>query len=214
MNVPQFSTTHYPESDGRPMGETDDHRQAMTRIIELLARHYAGQQVYVSGDLLLYYEQGNPKKFVVPDAFVVKGKSPVNRRTYRLWIEQTAPQVVIETTSKSTRLKDLKSKPEIYAHIGVREYFLYDPSLDYLDPPLQGQRWVDGSYQPIYPESSGGLFSEELGLELRYENARLQFYQPGTQQRLLTAAEANELAQIEIQRLQEELRRLTGNNEA
>jgi len=214
MNVPQFSTTHYPESDGRPVGETDDHRQAMTRSIELLERHYAGQQVYVSGDLLLYYEQGNPKKFVVPDAFVVKGKSPVNRRTYRLWIEQTAPQVVIETTSKSTRLKDLKSKPEIYAQIGVREYFLYDPSLDYLDPPLQGQRWVDGSYQPISQETSGGLFSEELGLELRYENARLQFYQPGSQQRLLTAAEANELAQIEIQRLQEELRRLKGNSEA
>lgn len=214
MNVPQFSTAHYPESDGRPMGETDDHRQAMTRIIELLERHYAGQQVYVSGDLLLYYEQGNPKKFVVPDAFVVKGKSPVNRRTYRLWIEQTAPQLVIETTSKSTRLKDLKSKPEIYAQIGVREYFLYDPSLDYLDPPLQGQRWVAGSYQSISPEASGGLFSEELGLELRYENSLLQFYLPDSQQRLLTAAEANELAQLEIQRLREELRRLQGNDEA
>ena len=55
-----------------PMGETDLHRKAMIRHIELLEHHFAGQQVYVSGDLLVYYEQGNPKKFVVPDAFIVK----------------------------------------------------------------------------------------------------------------------------------------------
>ncbi|MDP1564367.1 MAG: hypothetical protein Q8M16_23555 [Pirellulaceae bacterium] len=67
------------------MAESDDHRQAMTRIIELLQRHFANQQVYVSGDLLLYYEQGNPKKFVVPDAFIVKGKSPINRCRANDW---------------------------------------------------------------------------------------------------------------------------------
>lgn len=208
MNVPQFTTVHYPESDGRPMGETDDHRQAMTRIIELLQRHFANQQVYVSGDLLLYYEQGNPKKFVVPDAFIVKGKSPINRRTYRLWVEQVAPQLVIETTSKSTKLKDLKTKPEIYAHIGVHEYFLYDPTLDYLDPPLQGQRWVDGHYLAIPQESTGGLYSEELGMELRLENSQLQFFHRGTQDRLLTEAEAHQMAQTEIERLRAELAEL------
>ena len=75
--VIDVSIVHYPESDGRPMGETDLHRDAMIRHIELLRHYYEGQQVYVSGDLLVYYEQGNPKKFVVPDAFVVKGE-PAN----------------------------------------------------------------------------------------------------------------------------------------
>ena len=28
------TTAHYPESDGKPMGETDYHRDAMVRIIE------------------------------------------------------------------------------------------------------------------------------------------------------------------------------------
>jgi hypothetical protein len=66
-----FTEVHDPESDGKPMGETDDHRDQMVRHIELLRHFYGGQQVYVSGALLVYYEQGNPRKFVVPDAFVV-----------------------------------------------------------------------------------------------------------------------------------------------
>jgi hypothetical protein len=75
MGLPKITSTYYPESDGRPMGESDEHRDAMIRIIELLMNYYRGQKVYVSGDLLVYYEQGNPKKFVVPDAFIAKGLS-------------------------------------------------------------------------------------------------------------------------------------------
>ena len=69
MSHAAFTVTEYPESDGKPMGETDLHRKAMIRQIGILERYYAGQQSYVSGDLLLYYVQGNPEKFVVPDVF-------------------------------------------------------------------------------------------------------------------------------------------------
>ena len=130
MNTPQFTTVDYPESDGRPMGETDEHRDVMFRNIELLKTHYEGQQVYVTGDLLLYYQQGDPKKFVVPDAFIVKRKPQVQKHTYKLWVERIVPQLVIETTSKKTKKKDLHVKPAIYAQIGVHEYFLFDPTCD------------------------------------------------------------------------------------
>jgi hypothetical protein len=66
-SIIKVSTVHYPESDGKPMGETDEHRDAMVRHIELLKDYYRGQRVYVSGDLLVYYEQGN--RFV-NDAYV------------------------------------------------------------------------------------------------------------------------------------------------
>lgn len=69
MSVIPFTSVYYPESDGKPMGETDLHREEMFRLIHSLQRFYAGRKVYVSGNLLLYYEQGNPKKFVVPDVF-------------------------------------------------------------------------------------------------------------------------------------------------
>jgi len=113
---------NYPESDGKPMGETDDHRQEMVRHIEVLGDFYQGQNVYVSGNLLVYYVPGNPRKYVVPDAFVAKGISPRARRVYKIWLEGKAPDVVIETTSRKTRRKDTVQKPELYAHLGVKEY--------------------------------------------------------------------------------------------
>src|SRR5438876_10718276 len=123
--VIDVSIVHYPESDGRPMGETDIHRDAMVRHIELLRHYYDGQQVYVSGDLLVYYEQGNPKKFVVPDAFVVKGINPGQRRVYKTWVERKAPDAAIETTSRKTKKKDTTFKPDLYARLGITEYLLF-----------------------------------------------------------------------------------------
>jgi hypothetical protein len=190
--VIHVSQVYYPESDGKPMGETDDHRNAMVRHIELLEDFYQGQKVYVSGDLLLYYEQGNPRKFVVPDAFVVKGLQPKSRRVYKTWVEGRSPDVVIETTSRKTRRKDTGDKPRLYARLGVKEYFLFDPHQEYLDPPLQGYRLSAGVFQPIEPGDGGSLDSHELGLRLCIGEGRLQFVCLATGERLLTRAERAE----------------------
>ncbi len=222
MSRASFTAIDYPESDGKPMGETDLHRDAMVRHIELLKRYYAGQQVYVSGDLLVYFVQGNPKKFVVPDAFVVKGLKQVRRRTFRLWNERIAPQFVLETTSKKTKRRDLKDKPAIYAQIGVREYFLFDPTSDYLDPALQGNRLDGDGYIPIEPDSDGGLVSLELGLKLQLIDDELEFFRLDNGERLLTGEEARQRevearlvevearrdAEAEVERLREALRKL------
>jgi len=61
----------YPETDGQPMGETDLHIHWMIRIRDILKQRYQGEHVYVGSDLLVYYEEGNPRRFVVPDGFVV-----------------------------------------------------------------------------------------------------------------------------------------------
>ena len=70
----------YPESDGRPMGETDVHRRWMIRIFDLLSHRYRQQDVYLASDLLLYYEHGQPYRFIVPDVFVVFGVTRHDRR--------------------------------------------------------------------------------------------------------------------------------------
>ncbi len=219
--VIHVSAVHYPESDGKPMGETDEHREAMIRHIQILQDYYRGQRVYVSGNLLVYYEQGNPRKYVAPDAFVVKGISPKRRRTYRIWVEGKAPDVVIETTSRKTKPKDTVAKPEVYARLGVREYFLFDPVQEYLDPPLQGHRLVGGAYVRIEPGQAGGLESQELGLRLSIEEDALQFYRLDTGERLLTPferadreaeraereAQARQAAEEELARVRAELER-------
>jgi hypothetical protein len=201
----QVKTVHYPESDGKPMGETDLHRDEMFRHIELLRDHYAGQRVYVSGNLLVYYEQGNPKKFVVPDCFVAKGLSPKRRRTYKTWVEGKAPDVMFETTSRRTKTKDTVDKPQLYARLGVREYFLFDPEQEYLDPPLQGYRLVGDAYVPLAVDSEGYMPSVELDLLLRIDADALQFHRFDTKQRLLTAKE-------ELAALREEMKRDRGEN--
>ncbi len=105
-SIIEVTSVNDPESDGQPLGETDLHRDEMVREIELLRRFFEGQEVYVSGNLLMYYRQGNPQKCVVPDAFVVKGLQPTQRRTYRLWIERRAPDAIVEVTSRKTKKKE------------------------------------------------------------------------------------------------------------
>ena len=57
----------YPSSDGQPMAETPVHRDAMIDAIRVLARHFARRpDVYVSGNMLMYYEEGNPRKSLAP----------------------------------------------------------------------------------------------------------------------------------------------------
>ena len=206
-SVGPFTQVHYPESDGKPMGETDEHRDAMVRHIQILQEYYRDQRVYVSGDLLVYYEEGDRSKYVVPDAFVVKGVSPDRRRTYKIWLEGKGPDVVIETTSRKTRRKDTTTKPELYARLGVKEYFLFDPDREYLDPPFQGYRLRGRAYVRLKPDQDGGLTSRELGLRLRLEEGEVRFYRLDTGEQLLTPAEARRAAEAEVARLREQLRR-------
>ena len=220
-SVIPFTQVNYPESDGKPMGETDEHRDEMIRHIELLKHYYEGQKVYVSGNLLVYYEQGNTKKFVVPDAFVAKGIIPKKRRIFKIWTEGKVPDVIIETTSRKTRRNDTVDKAELYSRLGVQEYFLFDCLEEYLDPPLQGYRLVGDAFEPMVLDASDALVSQELGLTLRREEGCLQFYRLDNGQRILTAneraqqeaearraeAEGRRAAEEEVARLREELRR-------
>jgi Uma2 family endonuclease len=203
-SVINVSQVHYPESDGKPMGETDEHRDEMVRHIETLKDYYQGQQVYVSGALLVYFEQGNPKKFVVPDAFVVKGASPRKRRIFKIWVEGKSPDVVIETTSRKTRRKDAVDKPAIYARMGVNEYFLFDPTEEYLDPPLQGYRLAGDGYERLEADESGVLVSQELGLSLQRQEGTLRFRRLDTGEWLLTPRER---AEREAERAEHEAER-------
>ena len=51
--------------------------------------------VYVSGDLLIYYQEGDPGASIAPDVFVVMGAAKHERPSYRLWDEPKAPDFVL-----------------------------------------------------------------------------------------------------------------------
>jgi Uma2 family endonuclease len=185
----------YPESDGKPMGETDLHRDWMVRILDILRYRYRGQRVYVASDLLVYYEEGVPRHFVVPDDFVVLDCDPGRRRVFKTWEERKVPDVVFEVTSLSTRKDDESFKPLIYERIGVREYFLYDPTSDYLWPPLQGfRRQSEHGLVRIAANSDGSLTCESLGILLSLDGSDLVLCDLHSGQRLPTEAEAERAA--------------------
>jgi Uma2 family endonuclease len=90
------------------MAETDLPRQDMVDVIETLEDHFAADpNVYITGNLLLYDEEGNPRKHVAPDVFVVRGvpKEPP-REYYLLWKERRTPDLAMEITSKRTYRED------------------------------------------------------------------------------------------------------------
>ena len=203
---------YYPESDGQPMAESDFHLKEMIYLLDALqVRFHSVPDVYVAGNMFLYYAEGFPKKCVAPDIFVVKGVPKGNRGSYKLWVEGAAPVFVVEVTSESTCNEDLGRKKDVYQMLGIKEYFLHDPLGDYLEPKLQGYRLVQGRYQPITPEEDGSLVSNTLGLILHPEESGLRLMDPVTGVPLrshLESEAALSLAEEEIARLRAELERL------
>jgi Uma2 family endonuclease len=179
----------YPTSDGKPMAETDWHRELMVDLIEALKVYYRGQpNVYVSGNLLVFYERGNKRRHLSPDVFVVKGVPDHNRPNYLVW-EERPIDLVIELTSSSTRHQDTVRKFRLYQDVlKVKEYFLFDPRQDYLDPPQQGYRLRGGVYHPIRPVA-GRFPSRVLGLHLERQGEKLRLINAATGDLLISPME-------------------------
>lgn len=216
--TPPVRTNSYPTSDGRPVAETDFHRKLMMALIEALEDHFAARpDVYVSGNLLLFYEEGNKRRHVSPDVFVVFGVPNRVRENYLLWEEGRGPGAVIELTSSTTRREDTHTKFALYRDVlRVPEYFLFDPRADYLAPRLQGFRLTGGEYRPMRVRNNR-VRSRPLGLVLEANGQDLRLVDPATDQRLPTraearaaeaqarAAEARAAAEAEVERLRAEL---------
>ncbi|MEM9907179.1 MAG: Uma2 family endonuclease [Cyanobacteria bacterium P01_D01_bin.44] len=204
----------YPESDGQPMSESDITRDYLIYCVEALRLFFQSRpQVYVSGNLFIYYKEGDASKSLSPDVFVVFGVSKRERRTYKVWQEGgKVPAFVLEITSKTTKQKDEEIKPQLYAQLGISEYFQYDPSGDYLHPQLKGQRLVEGQYVSMetdtLPDGTLSISSQTLGVDLRLLSSdirttvglspvarSLRLFDPQTGAQLLTYREAEQARQ-------------------
>jgi Uma2 family endonuclease len=203
---------YYPESDGKPIAETPVHRDNLSGLIEMFRDHYRDDpSVYISGNMFLYFVEGEPRKNVSPDVFVALGVGNHDRRIYCTWREGgKAPDLVVELTSPKTRKEDAVKKFEIYQDIlKVREYIRFDPFDEYLKPPLQGHRLVEGRYVPIEPVD-GRLPSGVTGVHFFRDGRDLKITNPITRRTYTTLAErrrAIEELEESQRRVEEEQRR-------
>ncbi len=220
--APTETADLYPESDGKPVAETDLHIDGIYQMRQMFRAHFAQTpDVYVSGNIMMYYEDSRPPKAVSPDLLVTFGIGKKPRRTYKIWEEGKPPDVVVEFSSKGTVQTDLVRKKELYAELGIPEYFLCDVDRRYLPSPLIGFRLVDGEYVEIPPLTDGGIPSAVLGINFHLLTDSFGIYDPKAEKWLQTPAEtaneraeqANERAEqaeAEIARLRAEIDRLKG----
>src|SRR5215467_7808604 len=204
-----LATVEYPSSDGLPMAESDFQRKPLTYAVEALDIYFQHRaDVYVSGNMFIYYEEGNPEAVVAPDVFVVFGTAKQERSSYFVWQEPKGPEFVLEITSRRTRSQDQGPKRGTYAFLGVQEYVQYDPTSDYLRPPLRGLSLVGDNYElmptTVVPDGILTLYSNVLGLELRLVHGVLRFEEPTTGQRLLSHRETEQARQEAEERARRE----------
>ena len=209
--VPQAAASVvYPESDGKPV-ESKNHYEVAHYVMSAFRARFGDSADYASNHGF-YYEEGNPKKVVVPDVYWVADK-PFNIMlpTYLLWEEGRVPNFVLELASACAKKRDAEKKRKLYARLGVKDYFRFDPLGGVMTPILQGLRLEAGKYKPVPAvallDGRSSVYSEELKLELRAWDGpmpKLLLYDRATRQVLPSGAEAREATERERDELARE----------
>ncbi|MCC5617421.1 Uma2 family endonuclease [Nostoc sp. CHAB 5836] len=156
-----------PDDDDTPM-ESPRHKAQMDLLIDALIPWLEEREDgFIGGNMFVYYSlaQVRNKDFKGPDFFAVLGVPKGERRSWVVWEEGKAPDVVIELLSDSTAQADKNEKKLIYQNqMRVPEYFWYDP---FSPNDLAGFSNEKGAYQPIAFNAKNQLISQSLGLALQ-----------------------------------------------
>ena len=196
----------YPESDGMPLPDGEFQAPLYREVLSIFEMYYEDSPgTHVNGNTFLYYEEGNPRRSVSPDCYVVfdiSMESIERYNTYRVWEMGKPPDFVLEIGSPSTATTDLVAKRELYAQMGIEEYWRFDSTGgDFYREPLVGEHLVDGAYVRLELEREpGGLVrvhSPVLRLDLCWDNGLLRAYNPATGKWLLSPRDVSKLAREE-----------------
>ena len=219
-------TIYYPSSDGSRIAETDWQYVPLTDTVSTLRIQYRNRpDVYVAGNMLIYYRMNRNDIRVAPDVFAVFGANGNHRRdSWLVWREGgKTPSFVMEVASASTWRRDANAKRDIYADMGVTEYVRFDPTGRLFTPALIMETLHGTAYrqQPLATDADGILRGYSAVLELEFcvtPTLELRLYDPATGEWLRThqeseaarhaEADARHAAEAEVTRLQAELRRL------
>ena len=160
----------YPSSDGEPLAESDLQFTPLTETVHVLRQRYRDRNdVYVAGNLLVYYRMNDNEVRVAPDVLVAFDVEDYPRDSYIVWREDgKTPDFVMEIASPGTYSRDMTEKRDVYAGLGVTEYWRFDPTGNLFTPALEGDRLVGNTYQsiPVGPDDAGILRGHSDVLEL------------------------------------------------
>ena len=194
------------------MAETDFHAKLLINLRTALEVFFAEREdVYITGNIMFYYVEGEPKEVISPDVMVCFGIPKGDRTSYKTWEENdVVPSVVIEISSRGMWLKDRVEKRALYAMLGVKEYFIFNPLDLKFDFSFVALHLKNDEYEAL--EITGGrVQSEILDLELVVKDKTLRLFDPASGEFLKTAeelveavsglGEENSELRVEIERL-------------
>ena len=168
-----------PSCDDEPVSQNTRQGMAIAECAGSLQYRWDGRRdVFVGFDQFLYWKRSYGRKRtkanapLAPDVYVVFDVANRHRESYVVWEEGKPPDFVLEVVSPSSRKRDDVEKPNLYAKLGVPEFFRYDPH-GKLKPALAGFRLRRGKC-PTYrrvrrkrlPNGAMGVPSKMLGLYL------------------------------------------------
>ena len=176
------SDEFFPPSE-QYMGESHLHGLRLSEFIHTLRLALKGMNdAIIATDVNLYYRQGSPPAVLAPDAMVIFHERATQveiGKSYFMWAWGKPPDFVMEFGSETTADRDLNEKRDLFADIGVPEYWMFDPhGTDYYGFRLRGERLVDGAYEqiPMYETEDGWLCarSEVLGYDICWSGTELR----------------------------------------
>lgn len=173
----------------QPMPDAMQQESHYIDAVTTLRAHFSNDQgALVSGNTIVCYDPDNLNRRVLPDCYItfhVDPKAIRDQNGFLLWQVGKPPDFVLEIGSESTAVRDMTSKRDLYAEIGVPEYWRFDPTGgEYYGKPLIGGRLMNGEYRPFaLSVNSDGLtfgYSPMLDLNLCLREDRLVFQEAGT----------------------------------
>ena len=94
--APTDTADLYPDTDGQPMAASDLHLEILIRLLQALRVYFSEiPEVYVSGDILTYYIEGDPRAVCAPGC--------TDHFRHR---SEATPHLQSMGRRKSTRLRD------------------------------------------------------------------------------------------------------------
>ena len=165
----------------------EDHMQQEDTIIHLahLLKSWFQPRgnTFVSGGGFIFYNEANGNDRVAPDCFIALDRDPdyvYQFENYFLWEVGKPPDFVLEVASRSTAQNDLGRKRDLYARLGIPEYWRMDPRGGrFYGAPLTGEQLVNGEYVPFpveeFPDGSVQSHSEVLDLDFFWDREREKF---------------------------------------
>jgi hypothetical protein len=166
---------YYPDTDGQPMADNTIQWDWMVMIVGELRQQFAGQTVFVAGNLFWYPVQGRPDVVAAPDALVAFGRPPGDRRSYQQWKEgNVPPQVVFEVLSLSNSDDEMADKLEFYERHGADEYFVIDPYTHSYEAYARRRNRL----RPVPTSKLNGYLSPALGVRFVVGDGVLSLHGP------------------------------------